>query len=412
MRKTKKSKNNVKLQQINLILYILLLIMTPFLLLQNYLQAAIGVASNASFTVAGHSIPYTVLIALILLLTAFILLRKRIRLYHILLTTGVLLLFWIGQQLTDFYFNHKFYELQHNWHYLAYSGFAILSWRYGLSKGKTSAQIILYTLVFAFSVSLLDEIAQVPLSNRVFDICDIAKDIYGAVIGNVFIFYVLEEGKNIPKKLQLTHPKLKDYFNNPLTLLVYEYLFVLIFLSITSILSMSEYFLIAFPLPVIVFIVIWFAIHLLQYKTSKILVTGLTGLMIVAGLTSFAIHSKKNITYNRYGITIYKGIPIPYLDIMIYENGTWRIVDKKHEFNVRDQRTILKYATDILLIGSGSDGLGGKGFPGNEPVQFIFNPNTGKMTQVIILRTPQACKLYNIMKKENKNVTFILHNTC
>jgi len=408
----KKKRNDVEYTQVNYILYVLLLIMTPFLLLQNYLQTAIGIASNIMLEVGSLSIPYTLIVGVIFLAVLVFIARKSIRLFHIGVIVAIFFLFGLGQQVTDYYFNHKFYELQHNWHYIAYSIFAIISWRYGRSKGKTSAQIILYTLLFAFSASTLDEIAQVPLSNRVFDVCDIAKDMYGSVLGNIFVFFVLDNAKILNFKFKLMHPSVKDYLKNPLTMLFYEYIFVFIFLVLTSTLSEMEYFPLSVLIPAGIFLLLWLGIHLLQFKISRWIVIGLIGISVISLGISIAINFNKGITYNKYGLTVYKGIPIPFLDVMIYEDGSFRLVDKKHVFNKRDQMTILTKCTDILLIGSGAEGKGGRGFPENKPVQFIFNTNTGGMTQVIILQTPEACQVYNRLKKENKNVTFILHNTC
>jgi hypothetical protein len=89
----------------------------------------------------------------------------------------------------------------------------------------------------------------------------------------------------------------------------------------------------------------------------------------------------------------------------------FRLVDKKHYFNKRDQKFFFKQKTNIIIIGTGADGLGGKGFP-DKTNFFIYNPYIEKGTQVIILKNPEACEVYNRLKKENKDVLFILHNTC
>jgi len=105
-------------------------------------------------------------------------------------------------------------------------------------------------------------------------------------------------------------------------------------------------------------------------------------------------------------------VPVPFFDIMIFSDGSFRPVDKKHYFNARDQRFFLRQEADIILIGSGAEGKGGQGFPEKDPVQFIFNNYRGRPTQVIILRTPDACREFNRMKREGKHVLFVLHNTC
>jgi hypothetical protein len=67
---------------------------------------------------------------------------------------------------------------------------------------------------------------------------------------------------------------------------------------------------------------------------------------------------------------------------------------------------------DIILIGTGRQDKGGKGFPRPDRHQFIFNPFTGRGTQVLTLPNADACKVFNKLKKDGKNVLFVLHNTC
>ena len=56
----------------NLIFYILLLIATPFLIVQNYLQQVIGMTSRLSFTMLKIDIPYIVAIAIIFVIVLII----------------------------------------------------------------------------------------------------------------------------------------------------------------------------------------------------------------------------------------------------------------------------------------------------------------------------------------------------
>ena len=97
---------------------------------------------------------------------------------------------------------------------------------------------------------------------------------------------------------------------------------------------------------------------------------------------------------------------------MIYPNGTFRLVDKKIYFNNPDKyNTIYALSKDILLIGSGSDGKGGKGFPEEKKAQFVFNPKTKLPLQIIILKTQEACAKFNELKKKGYNVLYVIHNS-
>ena len=127
---------------INLIFYIGLLITTPFLLLQNYLQTFIGNLSTYSFKVWGITFPYVVLIGIIIACFLIIKNLKYFTRFSVIALLITILLMIIGQKLADFYFNHKFYELQHNWHYFAYGIFSYVSYRYFKSKNRSNSKII------------------------------------------------------------------------------------------------------------------------------------------------------------------------------------------------------------------------------------------------------------------------------
>ena len=110
--------------------YALLLIATPFLLLQNYLQSFIGKLSEINITLFENEVPIIPLIAFLLVLFLAIGLRKHFTRTRTIGWLIIVIMFWIGQQLTDFYFHHRFFDLQYNWHYLAYTIFAYLNYRY------------------------------------------------------------------------------------------------------------------------------------------------------------------------------------------------------------------------------------------------------------------------------------------
>lgn len=69
--------------KLNLSLYTLLLIITPFLLLQNYMQSAIGLIGSSGFNVGTVLIPYTVILVLSVAITAIIIAWKYISLKRI-----------------------------------------------------------------------------------------------------------------------------------------------------------------------------------------------------------------------------------------------------------------------------------------------------------------------------------------
>lgn len=397
---------------INMILYVSLLIVTPFLMLQNYLQSFIGKLSLYMLNIGSIEIPYVVILAVVIVTVLLIKNYKLLTRIRIAALLVVILLIVIGQSLSDFYFAHKFYELQHNWHYFAYAIYTYIAYKYFRSKNKTDAQIILLTFLTAVSVSTFDEFIQIHISNRIFDIGDIGKDTWGTMIGMVFIFFVINQAEMIKKKWKVREAKLRDYLKNPVAMLLLEITFTFILLAVSSQLTDIQYLGYSILISVCLFMAIFLIFHFLQKKLFKKIFIGLLLIYILVQGFFFVKYRNEGIVYNSYGITVYKGIPLLFLDVMIFENGTFRFVDKKHNFNYRDKNTIYRYATDILIIGSGTDGLGGGGFPEKTASQFVFNTKKLKPLQVIILKTPAACRKYNQLKKEGKNVIFIIHNSC
>ena len=405
----KKNKKEGKLFLIQLLAYVLLLIATPFVLLKNYMQAAIGRLSEFSFHISNIEIPYVLIVFTIVITIFLIIYRKYLNKIRLISIVGILILIYIGQNSTDFYFNHKFYELQHNWHYLAYGIFSFFSIRWLRSKNITPARTILLTLLFAMAISTGDEAIQIPLSSRIFDISDIGKDLWGTIIGMIFIFFVIEEGKIFRGNYKINAQRFRDYFNSPFAMFINIAIFSEIFLFIGSIYSDTNYALTGISISLFIFMLVFFIIYLIQFKISRIIVVSILGILIVLLLYSYISNKDKYISHYQSGLVVYKGIPIPLFDIMIFDNGMFRPVDKKTSFNSRDKKTIFNYAGDILIIGNADKNKNIRGFANDEETQFIYNNITGKAVQVIILDIRQANKKFNELKSKAYNVSYIIH---
>lgn len=397
--------------RINLALYISLLVITPFLLLQNYLQDAIGMLSAWSFYLGTLKVPYMLAGFLALISFLAVRFRRRFTIKKAIAWTAILLMWLLGQQLSDYYLNLPFYQLQHNWHYFAYGIFAFLAYQVFSVTKMTTAKIILYTYLLTLLISTFDETMQVFISSRIFDVSDIAKDLWGSLMGMTFLFFIHTDGELFKKGWRLRERRIKDYLNNPSALFVLLLIHSLILLYISSLLTERVYVINVVLITLSIFLVIFFIIHLTRNRTEKILFTVLFGILVILLGLSVSRNFDKNVTYNKPGMILYKGIPIPFFDVMIFENGCFRLVDKKVSFNQTDIRFLFTKASNILLIGSGTETKSRMGFPEDLESQFIFNNISGRALQVIILPTEEASRVYNRLRKEEKDVVFIIHNT-
>jgi len=391
-------------------LYILLLVATPFLLLQNYMQSTIGMLSELSFTLFDWNIPYVVAIAVVLVISLLLAFRRKITPRKLLGWVIVLFLFWVGQQSTDYYFNHKFYELQYNWHYFAYGIFAALNYRVLNTKHFPPQKIILHTFFYALAISAFDELVQIPLSNRIFDVGDIAKDLWGTMIGLFILYFIIEDGAIFRNNNPVRQPTLRAYANHPKTVFVLGFALAYIFMVVASLLTDSDHLIEAVTIPVVLFGLLVWIWHQSQKKMWRTVFVLLALLLTGTQVYLFFTHRESNISYDSNRLVVYKGIPLPYFDLMIYPNGWFRAVDKKSTFSARDIQTIKTLVRDILIIGTGENLKTGIGFPRDDMSQFIYNQRTDRGLQVIIMNNRQACQKFNQLKDEGKQPLLILHH--
>jgi hypothetical protein len=233
------------------------------------------------------------------------------------------------------------------------------------------------------------------------------------LIGIILLYLGTEQSASLKtdwRRIRQRH--WRAYLQHPPSLLVLLLIASLSLLGIGSLLTDFPYWKIAFALVVAGATIVILLLHFSQFRWGKYLLLLVFGAGFLVQAFFFYQHRADNIVHNRYGLTVYKGIPIPFFDMMFFPDGTFRLVDKKHYFNQRDQKFLLSKQADIIIIGSGIYGRGGRGFVGATVNHFIFNEFTGRGTQVIILKNPEACRLFNKLKQEQKNVLFVLHNTC
>jgi len=406
---------------IQYIIFTILVVMTPFMVVTRFLQGTVHDVSHLSFSLFGHKIPF-VASAVILGLVAFMIWQRRnITLQRIgggLVIVGMIAL---SQRVMDLYGGMSVYDLQRNWHYVAYSAYVFFFFRAFNLRNLPKHKTIVYSFTSAMVLSLFDEFFQFFLSDRIFDLCDQAKDVWGCMMGLILIFFVTETYGTIKIRGQrIWKKRIVDYFKDPLSAFVMVGLFSLVFILTSPLLTDEDQIPYLVVICLGVYAVVFAVIHLTQFKPFRIAFISLVAICTLLLTGSYIKNKDDYITHNSYfqvlsvpvGLTVYKGIPVPFFDLMIYPNGLPRLVDKKHFFNNVDKKFFLGNEPSILLIGSGWKGFGGKGFNVEKGSYFMFNSITYKVTQVIIRKNAEAVELYNRLRREGKNVLFVIHNTC
>ncbi|MFH2056070.1 MAG: VanZ family protein, partial [bacterium] len=373
----------------------------------------ISALSSSTLALGDLSIPIMPVLGAGLLITLIVALRPYITRTLLLGVAVVVVMLTIANQITDYYFDHNFYDLQQNWHYLAYGIFAYIIYRDLTPRKVPAAKIMLITYRAALGFSTFDEVFQMQLSSRVFDVCDIGKDLWGCLMGIVMIYFATTDRKTLATEWrQVRQPQLKDDFRRRPSLLILMFIFALLLLSISSVLTEREYcgYVVSFTLG-------GFGLFLLLFHSSRhqavkfTLVTILVGAFLVQAYL-FATHNPEKVIRTEEELTNYHGIRVPFFDLMVFPGGSFRPVDKKRFFNNRDQEFLLKQGADIIVVATGSDGSGGLGFPTKAPVQFVYDHKSQRAVQVVCLQNRRATELFNRLKNEGKNVLLVVHHAC
>jgi len=392
----------------NFYLYTILLIITPFLMLQNYLQEAIGAASRATIDLGGVHIPYLIIIASIGLVLFFYFSRKTMTKKRLLILGIIIVFFAAGQMTADYYFGHRFYDLQQNWHYFAYGIFSVIAFMRFSIKPAPVNTILIKIFLMALAISVFDEAIQVYISNRVFDLSDCGKDLWGSLAGSIFVFFYMEDAKGFTN-YRFRNNKLKEYYTNPFSLLCLEIIFAYIFLFIASQITDEKYKFSVIIMTLIIFIIAFLLILAGINRVVRWIIRS-SLLLIIIMVVIASRFGNSGAKYISPGYLKYNGIPLVYFDFMIFPDGSFRTVDKKESFTLRDKNKISNLDPDILIIGKGSKGQGGKGWHDNKTTEMYYNTFNHKIYQIIKLPNAQACITFNRLKKLNKKVLFIIHN--
>ncbi|MBP6875319.1 MAG: VanZ family protein [Candidatus Eisenbacteria bacterium] len=399
--------------RLHAVLYSFLLVFTPFILLQNYLVDIVASISTSRMSLGGWNLPIVPVVAAVALLAIVIWQRKRITRRVLLAAAIILLMNALSQQMSDYYFGQNFYDLLQNWHYLAYALFGPMVYRDLDPRGVRFSRILWIIFFCALGLSTFDESFQRYMSSRVFDLSDTAKDVWGCLMGLVAIALCSRHARELRLDLKslVRMPRLQT-LDHPLVALVLMACFTLIFLSCASLMSDAQYA----PLVALFSIglsALALGLYLLLLRKPGRIAIGALALIAVCALGYSALHYRgQEIVSHRNGLTVYRGMPLLFFDALIFPDGHFRLVDRKHSFTSRDQKRLLRQKSDIIVVGTGRKGLGGQGFPEPSMVQFLHNPYSGGVTQVIIQRTADACLTFNRLKKEGKRVAFVIHNTC
>jgi hypothetical protein len=395
------------------VLYDILIVATPLVMVRAFMQQFVLSLTRYSFTLSGVEFPTVPTLVAFLSAVLLVAFRRHITGRRVLAAAIVLVMMALAHRISDFYTDLKFYDIQQNWHYFAYMLFSVVIYRDHMSRGLPVAKMLVTAYLVGFTLSAFDELFQLFMSSRVFDLGDVAKDCWGVSMGLILVYVGGGKWEEMRSDLKAVHyPRLRDYWTHPFPTLLLIIVHSFIFLNVASLMTDPEHVPAVLLIASGLFIVFYLLVHLTRFAAPRYVLSGALMLAAIGQIWLCLSCEPDRINFNRFGITVYRGIVIPFFDVMIYPDGKFCLVDKKHDFNSRDRHFFMKKGADITLIGSGAYGKGGNGYPRKSPSQYLYDSYTRRVTQVIILDTPSACRTFNRLKSEGKHVLFILHNTC
>jgi hypothetical protein len=107
--------------------------------------------------------------------------------------------------------------------------------------------------------------------------------------------------------------------------------------------------------------------------------------------------------WRTFGFTVYNALPYPIVDLQVRPDGSVRVVHKTHELEGGDILWLLDSRPDMLIIATGWDGfvrIGKSVYAGHA------------LPAPRILRTGEAVREFNRLRKSGVRVAMHLHSTC
>ena len=132
---------------------------------------------------------------------------------------------------------------------------------------------------------------------------------------------------------------------------------------------------------------------------TKLLVFGVIALLVAS---PFISASMKQITWSRFGFTVYGVVPIPLLDITVDQEGSLWFRTKKDTITVADVRALVNSETTVIVVAQGWDSVAQ--VDGSIYMEYLN-------VKIHELSTPEAFEKYNELTRQGVKVVLIGHTS-
>ena len=132
---------------------------------------------------------------------------------------------------------------------------------------------------------------------------------------------------------------------------------------------------------------------------TKLLVFGVIALLVAS---PFISASMKQITWSRFGFTVYGVVPIPLLDITVDQEGSLWFRTKKDTITVADVRALVNSETTVIVVAQGWDSVAQ--VDGSIYMEYLN-------VKIHELSTPEAFEKYNELTRQGVKVVLVGHTS-
>ena len=132
---------------------------------------------------------------------------------------------------------------------------------------------------------------------------------------------------------------------------------------------------------------------------TKLLVFGVIALLVAS---PFISASMKQITWSRFGFTVYGVVPIPLLDITVDQEGSLWFRTKKDTITVADVRALVNSETTVIVVAQGWDSVAQ--VDGSIYMKYMN-------VKIHELSTPEAFEKYNELTRQGVKVVLVGHTS-
>ena len=135
-------------------------------------------------------------------------------------------------------------------------------------------------------------------------------------------------------------------------------------------------------------------------KLKKLII--IVSIILIGFVLWLCVNPPGRFGFCTFACVTYSGIPRPLSDLQVRSDGKTRKVEKTHELKLEHVEWLLESKPDVLIIATGWDG--------------VTKPDTRieglQDCEITILKTGEAVKLFNELKKKQKKVSIHVHSTC